>query len=264
MKRKFISYLNLFRNINNFGEYFFHKSARFTRKLNFVTKPYPLTFSVDKNTYPVFKEIFFYDFYKIKTIKNVVEKPVVIDIGANTGFFTWLLLSKKPGAQIFAYEPFPTNAKLFRETMQKNPVYASQVSIFEKAVTDKDNDEIEIFVNTDAEQSAVASIYNNFDSRNTSAITASTTSLAAIVQDNNLSAIDILKMDCEGAEYPILYSTPHSVLKKVKLLLLEVHNLDKAEKNVKSLENFLDSAGFTSKSSIVDNGCYYLIATNNT
>ena len=87
------------------------------------------------------------------------------------------------------------------------------------------------------------------------------TSLEEIFYKNNLSEVHLLKMDCEGAEYPILYSAPPAILKKVKRILAEVHPLDNETRNQNYLAEFLEGKGFNIKTTLFNNGCYYMIAS---
>ncbi|MCF0071338.1 hypothetical protein LZD49_12725 [Dyadobacter sp. CY261] len=97
-------YRHLFRNIENPFTYIFDKAGDRGRTLHFVTKPNRLVFEVSPSTYQVFKEIFMADVYNIEALKCVLpDNPIIIDIGANVGFFDILLLSKVKNAQIYAY-----------------------------------------------------------------------------------------------------------------------------------------------------------------
>src|SRR5687768_15874011 len=103
-------FLTLIYNIKNWHLYTFYKEKRHTGKLEFITKPNSLKLSVDAENYAIFKEIFIEDFYKIDSItKSLGPQPLIIDIGANRGLFCAMMLSKKPGSKILAYEPLPDN-----------------------------------------------------------------------------------------------------------------------------------------------------------
>lgn len=56
----------------------------------------------------------------------------------------------------------------------------------------------------------------------------------------NVSTIDLLKLDCEGAEFSILNNI--SLLRKIKKLALETHDLE--GKNTSQLQRNLEKAGF--------------------
>jgi len=116
----FDRYKQLFKNISNWQEYAFSKGQRKNRSLKFVTRPYPIKFEVPDSLYQVFKEIFMEDFYEAdKLMAKLPENPVIIDVGANAGFFNVLLFSKLKRARVFAYEPLPSNIKLFKKTIDQ-------------------------------------------------------------------------------------------------------------------------------------------------
>ena len=117
----FTRYTRLFKNISNWQEYVFHKGERKKRPLMFVTRPNPVKFDVPESLYQVFKEIFMEDFYNVdKLIQKLPPNPLVIDVGANAGFFNVLLFSKIKNARVLAFEPLPSNIELFKKTIAQN------------------------------------------------------------------------------------------------------------------------------------------------
>ncbi len=55
--------------------------------------------------------------------------------------------------------------------------------------------------------------------------------------------MDFLKIDCEGAEYDILFDCPKSILNIIKKIAMEVHTLDK-KRNMSIMADFLKKEGF--------------------
>lgn len=260
---KIRKFLSLKRNIKNWIGYVFYKNVSVSKTHIFSTLPNELKINVTYYSYPLFKEIFIDDFYSIEIVlKQITNSPVIIDIGANIGFFTALILSKREDAIIYAYEPFEQNCKLFDRFIQQNPKIAGQVKLFRCAVSDQRNGFITLFTPQKQEQSAIASIYEEFDNRNVTTESVHVTNLGSIICDNNLSKVDILKLDCEGAEYPILFKTSTAELQKIKMILIEVHELDDNERNFQFLESFLQKNGFKTQTNSFNNGCYYTIAIN--
>jgi hypothetical protein len=62
--------------------------------------------------------------------------------------------------------------------------------------------------------------------------------------DQGLKTIDLLKINCEGAEYEILESCSDSELRRVPNIRLEYHNLDAENRNGDSLYRWLESRGY--------------------
>ena len=49
------------------------------------------------------------------------------------------------------------------------------------------------------------------------------TTLENIIKENNINNIKLLKIDCEGSEYEILYNTPKEILNLIKYMRGEFH-----------------------------------------
>ena len=47
--------------------------------------------------------------------------------------------------------------------------------------------------------------------------------LESIIKNNNIKKIKLLKIDCEGSEYEILYSLPTEVLNNIDIMRGEFH-----------------------------------------
>ena len=72
-----------------------------------------------------------------------------------------------------------------------------------------------------------------------------TVSLKTLFSENKLEKINILKMDCEGAEYDILFNAPAEVIKKIDNIVMEYHNIE--NHNVSEIIDFLKKNGFKVK-----------------
>ncbi len=68
--------------------------------------------------------------------------------------------------------------------------------------------------------------------------------LKEIFDKNKIEKCNFLKIDCEGAEYEILYNTPKKYLDKIEKIALEWDNLDDKKMNVNFLKKFLREKGF--------------------
>jgi FkbM family methyltransferase len=255
-------YLNLIRYIRNWPEYFSQKRAESFSNVRFITRGKPLVFDVPTRAlYLVFKEIFMTDFYAMKNwLSQLPPNPVIVDVGANAGYFDTLLLSQKTDARIYAYEPIEKNVTLFNNNLLLNPSIKKNVNLFHRAVTGKPVEFIVLYKEADSDNSVTASVFQDFETHNLKSVSVRATSLAQIMNDNNLECIDFLKLDCEGSEYPIVYDSPPEIWKKINRIFLEVHNLDKEKRNFEALNNFLMSAGYRTSSQIAKNGCYALYA----
>ncbi|WP_165758872.1 FkbM family methyltransferase [Niastella yeongjuensis] len=230
--------------------------------MQFTTRGNPIHFRVPSTgLYLVFKEIFVTDFYDIDNlVKKLPAKPLIIDIGANAGYFNMILFSKVKDATVYAYEPIPVNYELFKKNISINPGLEKQIHLFNKAVTGTPTESVELFMEHSADNSVIASIYSDFDQQNKYSLKVPGISLEEIINGNGFSHIDLLKVDCEGSEYPIIYETPAAAWSKVDRLTIEVHNLDDDKRNHKYLGQFLQKQGFDVQSQFVHANCYVLDA----
>jgi len=255
-------YLNLIRHIRNWTAYFGQKSSGF-QPASYVTRGNNLRFDVPtKGLYLVFKEIFMTDFYNVDTwIGKLPQNPVVVDVGANAGYFNMLLLAKRPDAKVYAYEAIEANYQLFRKNIEQNPSLKEHIQLHHQAVTGQPVDHIVLYKEDDGDNSVTASVYQDFEQHNCQSVTVPAVSLANLMEKNNLRQVDFLKLDCEGSEYPILYDSPASLWPRIHSMFVEVHPLDKEKRNFDYLKGFLEQYGYSVKSAeVANNGCYALYA----
>ena len=59
---------------------------------------------------------------------------------------------------------------------------------------------------------------------------------------NNIGKCDLMKMDIEGSEYQVLYSTPKKVFDKIDRIFLEIHKIENEPKA--DLINYLKKQGY--------------------
>jgi hypothetical protein len=71
--------------------------------------------------------------------------------------------------------------------------------------------------------------------------------------------IDLLKMDCEGSEYEIMFNTPVELISRINVMLIEVHDLDE-NFNVKTFSNYLINIGYNVVYTPINGFCYALEA----
>jgi len=255
-------YKNLLKHIQNWPLYFLRKFRKEFRPMQLTTRGNKLSFNIPSTAeYLVFKEIFVTDFYNIDQLVNQLPThPVIIDIGGNIGYFEMILFSKIKTASLYAYEPIPSNYALFNKNIALNPGLQNNIQLFNKAVTGTAQASVELFLESATENSVIASVYKDFDKQNKYSIKVPAISLEQIVQENKLESIDLVKIDCEGSEYPIIFETSPAVWKKIKKLVIEVHNLDNEKRNVNYLANYLQANGYTVDSFPAHSNCYFLQA----
>lgn len=174
---------------------------------------------------------------------KIADKAVVLDLGANIGAFSIYAATTARSVQVYAYEPFPAFFELLQRNIRQNRLEET-VRCFNLAVaSDASNRDL---------QTQGADLFFPRLRRETNAAAAPPqfrtvlcTTLSDILRVNALATVDLLKMDCEGSEYEILYSTPASIFSRIKELRIEYHNLSAPEENVQNLKRFLNASGYT-------------------
>ncbi len=172
---------------------------------------------------------------------TIPDEAVVLDLGANIGAFSIYATTTARNLQVYAYEPFPAFAALLRENIRLNHS-RSAIRCFDYAVAaEPGNRSLQL-----AEDGFFfpTLIHSAKRARKADQMVAQCITLAQIIDRNELARIDLLKMDCEGAEYEILYATPASHLSRIRELRMEYHNLDSPAHQIERLEQFLAEHGF--------------------
>jgi FkbM family methyltransferase len=210
--------------------------------LEFVTRR-GINVEVPRRLVQTFKEIFMDECYMAGMGRAVPEKPTILDIGANAGYFSLFALSRFPGARVVAFEPLPANFRLLERQRAMNS--DRDFACVQKAVS--------------GERGTLTLAYDASDSFSTSAtlfavssgqldeITVETLTLGDIFTDFGIERCDLLKMDCEGAEYGIFYGSSPDDLARISQIAMEVHSGPKEDENIDALEMFLRKKGFKTR-----------------
>lgn len=225
-------YLNLINNISNWHLHFIDKFGLIKDdRLLFVARR-NIKIEVPKRLHHEFKEIFMENAYAVGIKKKIKDNPVIIDIGANVGFFTLFAASKYPHCTIYSYEPIYSN---FRQLIKNRELNGRErINCFNKAVCGH-NGTIKItFDAADAFTTSATITDINKDSLDVPCLT-----LSEIFRENDIDHCDLLKIDCEGAEYDVLYNTPAAVLRRIDQMAIEVHTGKNENENLPSLKDFL-------------------------
>ena len=235
-----IRYYHLWKHFKNWKLYLAYKCGLTTAApLLFETRSGVLV-EVPQRLLQTFKEIFMDECYLAGLKKKIPPGATIIDIGANAGYFTLFAASKYPGASIMAYEPVPVN---FAELMRNRNLNKShRIECFPLAVAGHCG---EINLSLDASDSFTTNATMlTATSKTADSLTVGCVTLQKIFDDHRVARCDLLKMDCEGAEYSILYSCTPDVLARVDQIAMEVHQGSGENENIEALDAFLKRQGF--------------------
>lgn len=169
---------------------------------------------------------------ELKKLQNVVgNELIVLDIGANIGYYVLIEAFFAPFCKIYAVEPSPANVDLLRKNVQINQIY-DKVEITTGAISNKTG-EGKLFLSN---QSNVHSMEQS-SGRN---ITVRTWTTDDFLQSKRLepSKVNVVRMDTEGHEAKILQGMCKLLKGSQPLLLfIEFHETPIRDK---SLYNVLD------------------------
>lgn len=172
----------------------------------------------------------YFPFYKNATI---------VDIGAHYGYFSiFAKLNSGKESKIISIEPNKENYKRFLQNIQSNNI--ENIRPLNFAIADKSG-HAQLYKGAN-KNSSILSNYSLINSSISEAVEAKT--LEDIIQEQGLSTIDFLKIDCEGAEYDILENLPKAVFDKITTISMEFHDLRSDKYTGEHIVNTLRLNGF--------------------
>lgn len=144
-----------------------------------------------------------------------VKDKVVVDIGAFIGDSA-IYFAGEGAKKIVAYEPDPHLFEIAKQNIRLNN-FTNKIQVRQEAVAKEFGVRDFMFITT---HPGVSSIY--FKLEDTVKFQVNTVPLSSITQE--LGHVDLLKIDCEGAEYEILPAAyAEGALRNVDKIVMEVH-----------------------------------------
>jgi len=144
-----------------------------------------------------------------KEIKGKLS--TVIDLGAHIGLFSALIDAEK----VYAIEASKENFEILKKNASES---SKKILPFHLAIADNDKGVKLYSGRMNARHSIMIHDTEKFE------LVKSSTLEDFLIQ-NDISSCDLLKMDIEGAEYKIFYSTPKEVFSKIKSIVMELHDV---------------------------------------
>lgn len=171
---------------------------------------------------------------------EIRETDVVIDIGANIGCFALVAGRAARRGRVFAFEPDAENYELASRSVRLNGF--ANVTVVRCAVSGA-RGTLKLF------RGAHGPLHSTTPGRLGDAEIADEVpaiTLPDIMDRHSIERCGFLKMNCEGAEYGILYNTPPEYLRRIDRIALEYHASAQQDKRAisRDLAGFLQKHGF--------------------
>lgn len=173
------------------------------------------------NSHHMFSDIWYSQVYHVPGVP-IRAGDIVLDIGANQGFFTCYAASK--GAQVFAFEPVPELYQRLRENVARNG-FSDRVTIQQCAVGASAGS-VNLFVSPrlgGAQSTIVPEFVRAAGVPIVQTIQAECKTLPDILDEFSLSSVRLCKLDVEGAELSILSTLSHSDVGRIQSFAIEYH-----------------------------------------
>ena len=162
-----------------------------------------------------------------KVYGDVAHGWTVLDIGANIGFFT--LFALEASARVYAYEPEEKNFDRLKSQLDENKTAAN---IYRCAVA-SDNEGRNLYLN--AENIGGHRITHDAGGgiQRVPSIT-----LNQIIEE--VGHVDLIKMDCEGAEREIFWVATPETMAKIDRIRMEYHPIRPLPKFLEMMNPYFD------------------------
>ena len=185
------------------------------------------------------KETFLDRFYE-KLSPAIQDGWTIIDIGAGIGDFSILSAFQRPRARVIAFEPTPESCALCQENLRLNAI--ANVQVFQQAIWSTSG---EVAIDTGHVEPGQFTTHDQNGNANheKAGILATGLSLEDAFERLDVERCDLLKMDCEGAEFEILFKAPDHILERIGHIVMEYHDRATTYRHT-DLAKFLTGKGF--------------------
>jgi FkbM family methyltransferase len=183
----------------------------------------------------VIKDVFWHRVYSPPGFA-IADGAIVVDVGAHIGAFAAQAARAAKGVVVLAFEPHPENFDLLTGNLARNGITNVRAQNCGIAGA-KGSRALHVSANPAGHSLHIV------EAGGSGIMPVPTVTLADVLATHSLPAIDLLKMDCEGAEYEILEAAVHEALPRVRRIAMEAHRLDGA-RTPERLVSLLESQGF--------------------
>jgi FkbM family methyltransferase len=165
---------------------------------------------------------------------------VLVDVGANTGFYSLVGVAARKSLKVLAFEPDPKVLPILRDNLKINDVHR-RVRVFPIALSDS-RGQAHLYVPTQ-EHGLVetsSSLESDFKSAHSEVIDVPMSTVDDVIAAERIKKVAMIKVDVEGHEAAVLRGARKTVRNHRPILFVEV--LPKAD--IHSLNDFIHERGY--------------------
>lgn len=181
----------------------------------------------------IYTEIFIDECYDLSF--NDEKTLNIIDIGSNTGMFILRMKQCYPNSFITGYEPMPFVFKQLSDNLNNNSI--QDCKVFQKGVGGKNRME-KLYIHP---TNIGGNSFFKDMTKNSSFIEIEVIDIHEMLANLGDADCDLIKLDCEGAEYEILKSLTPETAAKIKRIIYEP---TPSIYNPSELNDYLASLGY--------------------
>ncbi len=180
--------------------------------------------------------------------KLVKPGDIVFDIGANIGAHT-LPMAKKAGneGRVFAFEPTAFAFQKLEKNLSLNPDLQARVEPCQTMLTDDLNAAVREEIYSSWPLRAGEGHHPKHQGQLTATAGAVTDTIDSFVERKRISRLDLIKIDVDGDEYPVLHGGIETLRRRRPTVLLELAPWVHAEQgnSFAAMIDLLDELGYT-------------------
>ena len=178
----------------------------------------------------IYKEIFVEGCYDLSLATN--PAPFIIDVGANTGLFIIRMKQLYPNAKVAGYEPLPSNFLQLKRSIELSRL--DDVEIFMQGVGSTPRIE-KLYIHP--KNIGGHSIFQS-QAEGSKYIEVDLIDVEGLLRSTNGRTCNLLKLDCEGAEFEIIMSIREHLASRIENIVFEaMPSLYNVNELIKHLED---------------------------
>lgn len=200
------------------------------------------------------REVWFRDCYHVRSLSGAAT---IVDVGANIGMFSLHAGTNLPGARLIALEPSVRAYGFLCRNLEQNGRKVRTLNCAAGATSS----EADLYWRGSEVLNTLFS-RDPLGGRPVAYARTPVVSLDELFRTENIETCDLLKLDCEGAEYDVVFHASSKTLARIRRVAMEYH-IGFNEHSPEQMQAFLEAHEFEVKTLAArDDGTGYIYARN--